>query len=143
MNLKIRQRLKKPINRFYERLNLNLDGPIVDLVESIEDLDIILCEHQLFFPHAGIYRLPLMAKKHYCDEKSVVLFIVNDILYRRNHYTTRHLGIYCKGQSFTDQKKPVVINCDKLKALNSASIPNNLILDNYTIQLYNFNYISE
>ena len=100
-----RNRLKKSIERFYDRFGLELTSRQGELLENIEKYKVVICEHQLFFPYLGIYRIPLMASSSFSNEDGLIVFVCNDLLYRRTHPTTRKLGIYCRGQAQESQKK--------------------------------------
>jgi len=125
-----REKLTKGILAFYDKLGVPLSEEKKATINGLKHLDIILCEHQFFFPLLGIYRLPLMAASEFSGSDKVVICIVNDIFFRRNHFTTRRLGIYCKGQSSSQQRKPIIIPCDKVKPLCFAPPPPISQIDN-------------
>ncbi len=124
-----RTRLKKSVERFYNRIGLELTSRQRKLLENIEKYNLIICEHQLFFPYLGIYRMPLQASYSSLNENSLIVFVCNDLLYRRSHPTTRKLGIYCRGEAQESQNKPVTIPCNRKKILSKSSIPSEKDID--------------
>ena len=137
-----RSTLTKRIKKYYGRLAIPLTQAQLEVLECIHELDILLCEHQLFFPHLGIYRIPLLASNIISEQTGFILFIVNDIFYKDNHFTTNKLGIYSQGRSQTEQTNPVIVPCKKEIPLNAQEPPSSSQLHQITEKITNKNHNS-